>query len=167
VDFLVRYVVFDGKQDLHKQLGKRLRGWLKTDTRFVVMRDQDSGDCRAIKAELLEICRANGCNDALIRIVCHELESWYLGDLAAVEQGLGLKGLVKFQNKSKFRTPDRIVDPVTELKRLTAGQYQKVAGSRAIGPHLNPEGNASTSFRALFQGLERLRTEMGFGVDHD
>lgn len=40
-----RYVVFEGKQDLHKRLQQRLRGWLNEDACFVVLRDKDSGDC--------------------------------------------------------------------------------------------------------------------------
>ena len=41
----VRYVVFEGKQDLENQLGRKLRGWCVPDTRFVVMRDKDQADC--------------------------------------------------------------------------------------------------------------------------
>lgn len=45
----VRYIVFRGKQDLEKNLKKKLCGWRLPDSIFVVMRDQDSGDCKAIK----------------------------------------------------------------------------------------------------------------------
>ena len=37
----VRYVVFEGKQDLENQLARKLRRWRVPDTRFVVMRDKD------------------------------------------------------------------------------------------------------------------------------
>ena len=40
----VVYVVFEGKQDLEKRLPRRLRAWQNPNARFVVMRDQDSGD---------------------------------------------------------------------------------------------------------------------------
>jgi hypothetical protein len=153
-DVEVQYMVFEGKQDLHKRLAPRIRHWLKTDTRFVVLRDQDSGDCRALKQELRELCAAAGRPDSLVRIACHELESFYLGDLAAVEAGLKLSGLARQQTTSKFRTPDTLANAAQELSKLTRQRYQKLAGSRAIGPHLRLDGrNTSTSFRALVEGV--------------
>lgn len=71
-----RYLVFRGKQDLEKQLVKRLRGWRQPNTTFVVMRDQDSGDCKIIKEKLTNLCVEAGRDTALIRIACHELESF-------------------------------------------------------------------------------------------
>jgi hypothetical protein len=102
----IRYLVFRGKQDLEKNLKNKLRGWRIPDSVFVVMRDQDSGDCKAIKAKLTDLCREVGREGVLVRVAWRELESFYLGDLVAVEQGLGLKGLDKQQQKKKFRNPD-------------------------------------------------------------
>ncbi len=48
----VSYMVFEGKQDLEKRIEKRLRGWQLSYTCFLLMRDQDSGDCILIKNEL-------------------------------------------------------------------------------------------------------------------
>ena len=45
----VQYVVFEGKHDLDKNLVRRLRGWRKPDTTFVVLQDQDAADCKALK----------------------------------------------------------------------------------------------------------------------
>ena len=39
-----QYVVFEGKQDLEKQLVRRLRLWRMPNSLFFVLRDQDSGD---------------------------------------------------------------------------------------------------------------------------
>lgn len=157
-DVEVQYVVFEGKQDMHKRLVLRMRHWLQTDTRFVVLRDQDSGDCRALKHELRELCAAAGRADhSLVRIACHELESFYLGDLAAVEEGLKLSGLARHQTTSKFRTPDNLANAAEELSKLTKQRYQKLAGSRAIGPHLRLDGrNTSTSFRVLVDGVRAM-----------
>lgn len=157
----VQFMVFEGKQDLHKQLPKRMRFWQKPDTRFVVMRDQDSGDCRLIREELLALCVQAGRPDALVRIACHELESFYLGDLLAVEQGLSLKGLSKQQESKKFRTPDALSNAAEELQKLTVGRYQKLGGSRAIGPHLGVEGNnRSRSFNSLVEGIRRVTSDL-------
>lgn len=150
------FVVFEGKQDLEKNLVKRLRLWLLPDSVFMIMRDQDSGDCLAIKANLTELCRRAGREAAVVRIACRELESFYLGDLAAVEKGLTLPGLVKMQNNRKYRAPDNLANPAQELDRLTHSRYQKVAGSRAIAPYLTPEANTSHSFSVLLAGIRRL-----------
>ncbi|MFA7605617.1 MAG: DUF4276 family protein [Rhodocyclaceae bacterium] len=156
----VQFMVFEGKQDLHKQLPKRMKFWQKPDTRFVVMRDQDSGDCRLIRQELLALCAQAGRPDALVRIACHELESFYLGDLLAVEQGLSMKGLSKQQESKKFRAPDMLSNAAEELQKLTLGRYQKLAGSRAIGPLLDVGGkNRSHSFNALVEGIRRVTSD--------
>lgn len=153
---LIRYIVFRGKQDLEKNLKKKLRGWRLPDSVFVVMRDQDSGDCKAIKAKLVGLCHEAGKKGVLVRVACRELESFYLGDLAAVEQGLGLKGFKEKQNSRKFRDPDVLSNPAGELFRLTKNTYDKIAGSRAIAPHLNLEANLSRSFNVLLSGIKNL-----------
>lgn len=163
-NFAVHYLVFEGKQDLEKQIERRLRLWQKPDSVFLVMRDQDAGDCMVIKQNLMEKVRASG-KDAVtyVRIACHELESFYLGDLSAVEQGLQLTGLSKKQQTRKYRNPDNLQNAAQEMIKLTSGNYQKVAGSRAIGPYLKIDGlNRSHSFNVLLAGIEKL-TEMEQG----
>ena len=152
----IRYVVFEGKRDLIDKLKWKLQGWRMPDCRFVVMCDQDSGDCGSIKAELAQLCTEAGKRGILVRIACHELESFYLGDLLAVEKGLGSKGLSVKQEKRKFRNPDAVRYPSTELFRLTRNMYDKVSGSRAIAPHLRLKCNRSASFRVLLSGINRL-----------
>jgi len=127
-----RFIVFEGKQDLEKQLPKKLRGYLNPRARFIVMRDQDQTDCRKTKRSLKALCAGAGHPQATVRIACRELEAFYLGDLRAVELGLGLSGLSGKQNKAKFREPDRLASPSRELEKLTGRRYQKVAGSAAI-----------------------------------
>lgn len=151
------YVVFEGKQDLEKRFHLQLRAWLAPDAIFVVMRDQDSGDCVVIKQNLVQKCINAGKPDTLVRIACHELESWYLGDLKAIEQAVGPNGLSAKQGKRKFRTPDTMANPSEELKKLSP-QYQKVSGSRAIGPLLDIDNNRSTSFNIFISGIRRLVT---------
>jgi hypothetical protein len=158
-DMAFRCVVFEGKQDLEKRLLGKLRGWQAPDTLFVVLRDKDQGDCIQTKERLTRICRDSGRPETLVRIACHELESWYLGDLKAVEQGLGITALARHQAKAKFQHPDRLANPVQELRRLTSNRYQKVSGSRVIGHHLALDGNASHSFSVFISGIRRLINE--------
>ncbi|MEZ4607316.1 MAG: hypothetical protein R2865_11095 [Deinococcales bacterium] len=87
-----KYITFQGKQDLEKNLEKRLRGWQQQDlSSFLILRDKDSADCKSVKKRLSDICQSSTKAQSIVRIACHELESFYLGDLHAVEQGLSLK----------------------------------------------------------------------------
>lgn len=154
----VRYVVFEGKQDLEKQLPRKLQAWRLPGCKFVILKDKDSGDCVVIRQRLIEKCFAANKPNALVRIAIHELESWYLGDLAAVEAGLGIRNLARKQDSRKFREPDILANPSRELKMLTANRYQKVSGSRAIGIHLSLENNRSHSFRKFITGVKKIVT---------
>lgn len=154
--YQIQYVVFDGKSDLEKRLVLRLRLWQKPDCRFIVLRDQDSEICTEVKAVLKQKCRDGKHPEALIRIACRELESWYLGDLLAVEYGLQCPGLRNQQRKAKFRNPDLLINSAKILKKLANGRYQKVAGSREIGKHLDIQRNSSHSFQVFAMGLVNL-----------
>ena len=80
------FVVFEGKHDLEREIERKLRGWMRPNSKFLILRDQDAGDCRKIKANLLKKCENAGKPDTLVRIACRELESWFLGDLPSVEK---------------------------------------------------------------------------------
>ena len=162
------WMVFEGKQDMEKRVENRLRGWQRPDTYFLVMRDKNSGDCRLIKSSIAEKAQNSGKMDkTLIRIACHELESFYLGDLQAVETGLQLKSISKQQNKSKYRKPDQLSNAAAELDKLTKGEYQKVQGSRCIAPYLKLDGtNTSHSFNVLISGIQKLIPHSGIGGHH-
>jgi hypothetical protein len=150
-----RCIVFEGKQDLERQLVKRLRGYRAPGARFMVLRDQDAQDCRTVKAALVEKCAEARHPEAIVRIACRELESWYLADLAAVENGLRQKGLKQLQDKRSYRSPDSILSPSRALARM-APAYQKIGGSRAIGPHLDLDNHRSSSFSHFITALRRL-----------
>ena len=153
----VRYVVFDGKRDMENQLIRRMRGYRVADARFIVLRDQDSADCREVKKALVEKCEASGRGErSLVRIACRELESWYLADLAAVERGLQIGGLAAHQGRKKYRQPDDLANAAEELAKLTKRHYQKVGGSRAIGPYLDVSNTRSRSFAVFVEGLRRI-----------
>ena len=152
----IQCVDFEGKQDLEKQLPIKLKGWRTPDTAFVILRDQDGGNCHDVKRNLKSICDAANKPDVLIRIACRELESWYFGDLAAVEAGLEIDGLIAHQLKAKYRNPDNIIHPSTELKKVTKNRYQKVSGSRDIGKYLSLDNARSRSFQNFINGVRRI-----------
>jgi hypothetical protein len=141
---------------------RKIRAYQNGLARFIVLRDQDSHtDCAALKSRLLDLCRASGKVDrCLVRIACHELETYYLADLQAVEQALELTGLAKQQSSRKFKTPDHLGSPSRELQTLTGKRYEKIAGSRAIGLHLNLDNARSPSFRNLIGAIRRMENEL-------
>ncbi|MGL5795601.1 MAG: DUF4276 family protein [Waterburya sp.] len=149
----------EGKQDLERSISKKLKAWTKP-AKFIVLRDKDSDDCLIVKQKLLKLCQQGNKPDTLIRIACHELESWFLGDLAAVKKGLNitLPRSVN-QNKEKYRDPDRISNAKQELKKI-APNYQPISGSRAIARHLNLDNNKSHSFNVFIQGLKKVLFEI-------
>lgn len=142
------YLVFQGKQDLENRMVLRMRHWLLPDSRFLVMRDQDSGDCRMVKATLQERCDAAGHPDAVVRVACRELESFFVGDWKAVAQAFGRPALARLANKATYREPDALASPSQELARHLDG-YQKRDGARRIAPLIDPARNRSASFHAL------------------
>ena len=151
------YIVFSGKKDLIGRLSKKLSGWRKLDSAFVILLDQDQESCKNLKKKLLKICRsAADSKQLIVRIACHELESWYFGDLDALGRAINLPNLSHYKNKSKYRAPDRIQKPAKELENITKGAYQKISGSRSVGPELSLEQNSSHSFKIFVKGIKKL-----------
>ena len=111
---------------------------------------------RTIKQQLLQKIINSGKKDvSIVRIACHELENFYLGDLKAVESGMRLS--TPSQSKSKYRIADNLANAKQELKKITQNKYQPVSGSRAIAPFLKLDGtNKSSSFGFLLSGIGQL-----------
>ncbi|MBP5639612.1 MAG: DUF4276 family protein [Victivallales bacterium] len=154
-EIAVTYISFHGKQDLDNNIERKIRLWQKPDSAFIIIRDQDSSDCTVVKKQLMEKCALSGKENTLVRIACHELESFYLGDLEAVANIYQMK--VPSQNNKKFREPDRLANAAEELSKITKKQYQKIDGSRRIAPFLKIDGtNCSHSFNVLCNGIRRV-----------
>jgi Domain of unknown function (DUF4276) len=156
-----RFIVFEGKQDLERQVERRLRLYQNQAARFLVLRDQDSApDCHTVKATLLAKChRAGRAGQTLVRIACRELETFYIADLAAVETALERPGLAREQQRAKFRDPDnKLGSPSAELYKLTG--YQKVRDSRLLGNCLNLDNDRSASFKNLISAIRRLEADL-------
>jgi len=155
-------ITHEGKNNLDASLPRKLRAWRDPDARFVVLRDQDAGDCVKLKDRLVETCRSAGRPDALVRIACRELEAWFLADLAAVDRAFGT-ALAGQEQKRAYRTPDHVPKSSEELKRLVPG-FGKVSGARALGPELDIANRRSSSFMHFVQGILRI-TETKGGPD--
>jgi len=151
----VHYLVFEGKQDLERQIVRKIRGWRAPATAFVVLRDQDSCDCRVVKQSLTKLASKSGRSPVLVRVACRELESWILGDWRAIAEAFERPDLAAHNRKETYRTPDRLHKPVEVLRKLLP-EYQKRDGARRVGPLLDPHRSHSESFRVFCTGLRRL-----------
>jgi len=145
----------EGKADLEKSIPRKLKAW--PDARFVVVRDNHGADCKKLKARLKDLCEKAGRPDALVRIVCQELESWFFGTpqtLAKVYNDHKLAGLGR---QAKYRNPDGVPSPSSELARL-APEFRKRDGARRMGTAmpLKTTENLSRSFRVFIEGVEKI-----------
>lgn len=145
----------EGKTDLEKSIPRKLRAFRIPGVQFVVLRDQDNSDCKEVKQRLMQLCFEGGRTDALVRVVCHELESWFLGDLSAVEKAFNYKGIARKQDRAQFRNPDRLANPCEVLQKIVP-EYQKYSGSKEIAKYMNIDANCSLSFNAFIKGIRKL-----------
>jgi hypothetical protein len=146
-----------GKSDLQKSIPLKIKAFnnYHEPVIIIILHDQDSNDCQILKNELLSLCSNSSPNiSVLVRIVCRELESWYLGDMASIQQAYPNFASQKFEKKAKFRNPD-ITNASYELKRILP-EFQKVEGARRISPYMNISDNKSNSFHQFASGLEKI-----------
>jgi len=145
-------VPHEGKNDLEKSIPRKLQAWREPGVRFVVVRDSDGADCRALKAMLVKLCQDGGRHDTVVRIPCEELEAWYIGDPESMAEAFDEPSLRMISNKARFRDPDSVSQPARALAEL-APVFQKVSGARVMGPRLTPERNTSRSFQAFIDAI--------------
>ena len=107
-DLSFQCIAHEGKSDLEESIPRKLRAWREPGVRFVILRDNDGAHCVGLKERLLKICRDAGREDTLVRIVCEELEAWYLGDPYALAEAFENEKLAGIGQKAKFRRPDTV-----------------------------------------------------------
>jgi len=167
------------KNELLLRLPQRLDGyrrrrendpWFRAHSRVVILVDRDDDDCTALKQRLEAAARHSGLMSrsgaaggnyfVANRLAIEELEAWYFGDPEALSSAYpGVP--VSLGKKAKFRDPDHLQFPALELEKLTGKRYQKVAGSRAIAPHLDLERPGSRSFRHLIRAIRNTTARLG------
>lgn len=155
-DLEFRCVPHEGKSDLERSLVRKLRSWRTPGVRFVVMRDQDAAECHEVKKRLRDLCEQGGRPDSLVRVVCRELEAWYVGDLDALTTtfpSAANRIRSKLANR-RFSNPDDVVQPARVLADLIPG-FGKRSAASAIGALLSRD-NGSRSYQVFLEGVERL-----------
>ena len=163
---------FRNKAGLRRNLSARLRAyarWLPSDWRLVVLLDQDSDDCHALKSELeaaaagarLRTRSQTGGADWQVvnRIAIEELEAWYFGDWTAVCEAYP-RVPVTVPQRMGFRDPDAIRGGTWEaferiLKRrgyFTTG-LRKTEAARTIAARISPQRSRSRSFAVFVDAI--------------
>lgn len=148
---------FEGKSDLKKNIPskvKYLSNWSHEKVGIVVLQDQDSADCKMLKQNLMELCEQHGNCPKLVRIVCRELEAWYIGDFEAIHKAYESFKYQTYSSKAKFRVPDNC-NAYDELRKILP-EFQKVGGAKKIAPFIDVEANKSVSFQQTISGLKNF-----------
>lgn len=165
---------FQGKTDLLRNVGARLRGyrgWLPDDWKILILIDRDGSDCIELKGQLEEECQHSGFLtrsaapadwSVATCIAIEELEAWYFGDWAAVLAAFPRAPKTTPAN-APYRLPDAIAGGTWEAfeRVMKQGGYfqsglQKVFAARAISEHIQPDRSTSTSFRHFAQVVQEL-----------
>ena len=154
-------VPHEGKSDLDRSIPRKLSAWRLPRDRFVVVRDNDSANCIDVKARLKTLCAKGGRPATLVRLVCQELESWYIGDLQALGAAFDEPKINTPAQRKRFAHPDKWQKPSIEVKRLVPA-FQKISGARVMAQHLNPAGNLSHSFQVFVEGVRCTAAAMGY-----
>jgi hypothetical protein len=155
IEHVTRVIQHEGSSDLEKSIPRKIGFWRSEEPpRFVILRDNDGRDCLKLKQRLWKLVPEHAVNRVKIRIVIHELESWYLGDLHA----MAMAGLISedqaviFGRKAKLRNIDRLTNAKQEFLRIVPSRGQ-VELAKLIGPNLNKDRCRAQSFKTFVESL--------------
>jgi hypothetical protein len=158
---------FQNKDRLLKRLPERMKAYanfIHDDWRIVILVDEDRSNCQELKKKLCDatsIVTQKKGNIVLHRIVVEELESWFIGDVAAIRAEYE-KIPVSLSQQAKFRNPDAIKGGTWEELDKILKKYgyetglQKMDFAQKVSPHMDVENNQSRSFQVFRDGLRRM-----------
>lgn len=138
-------VPHEGKSDLDRSVPMKLKAWREPGAQFVIVRDNDGADCTDTKAKVLRQIAGTG-RKAFVRLVCQELEGWYLADEVALREAYPSYGAVAERLARRFPDPDTCLKPSAELEREIE-EFQKQDAARRLGSRVDPERTRSASCR--------------------
>lgn len=151
-----------GKQDLEKALRTTVPSISKIPgSKILITRDQDAANCIDVKKKIDSIIKLNCQCDYYIRIVCKELESWFLGDLAAIKLAYPRFKPEQHQEKADLRDVDLITNANHYLLKIIPEYTSwetlpKLQVSENISPFLDLDKNTSVSFNNTIKAIRLL-----------
>lgn len=149
VDWLV--LDFRGKADLQRNVARKMRSWGYGDPYFVITRDNDGGDCRRLKRRLTELATPTG-KPFKVRIVCQQLESWFMGCPDAVQRAYPDRDIEAEARSAKWRSPDRATN-APDIVASATDDRTKVSRARRVAAHFDPSGCTSSSFQVFWRTI--------------
>ena len=153
VDWLI--IQHRGKSELEASIARKIRAWREPHVRFLIARDNDGADCKALKARLVLLLPDPPLPPCRVRIVCQQLESWLLGDPDALAAAYPQAGRhPSFRSWTRL-DPDGLPNAAELVHHLTRTRA-KVTRADAVARHMDPARNRSRSFRVFMEGLEAL-----------
>lgn len=146
----------EGRSDLMKSIPRKVQAYQKYGypVKVLIIHDQDSNDCITLKKSLENLCSKAPSIPAIVRIACHELENWYLGD---IETLVNLYPEIRSKNikkKRKFKNPDSVYGAY-EIGQLSKN-FSKTSAARSMGETINIDSNSSPSFKQFIVGISKL-----------
>ena len=153
-----KIIAHQGKQDLLGGLPTTFRAQARLggDRKIVVLCDKDSDDCCELKRKIRDKVPAKLRGSTLIRIVCCELEAWYLGDKNALVAAYPDCGRIGRRDWKKNPDDCRPPKPSDKIKEKARGFNKVAAGEKVSGKIRNLKDNRSPSFRVFVSGLRGL-----------
>ena len=161
----VYFAVAEGHVNIRNVIRKATRSWRVPNTHFLVLCDQDSADCVQRKQELETPVPASRMHHVTIRIVCTELEGWYLTDKDALAAALPSVSRRGRWPRELLGPPDDIRMPALRLARLAAFRKRDLA--REMGRRISLEPGASHSFNLFLRTLRRILADAHAHPDID
>lgn len=157
----IKIISFDGVGNMETALPRQLRALSgDEDAVVLILRDNDNGVCTDHKRKFARMVVDAGLTGrAKVRIVCQMLESWFIGDTAALK-GSGHFKVRPVPKRLTTCDPDMLTNPKKDLRALRDG-YNEISGAKAIAPHLNVSANRSASFRHTIQAIRDLTYAQG------
>jgi len=96
-----------------------------------------------------------------VRIVCTELECWFLGDLDAIQKVYPRFRPENYRTSKEFRNvdaiqnaPAKLLEIIPELSKMK--KLSKLKFSESIAPYIEIEKNQSISFQHFISGAKKL-----------
>ncbi|MBK7468341.1 MAG: DUF4276 family protein [Saprospiraceae bacterium] len=160
----VNYRIYShqGKQDLEKAIQKTIPSISRIPgSKILITRDQDSSDCVNIKNNIINLLSNKCVCDFYVRIVCRELESWFLGDLSAIQKAFPRFKAEQHMTKADLRNVDKITNANKYLLKIIP-EYShrenlpKLEVSESISKYLDLNKNTSTSFNHTLRAIKNL-----------
>jgi len=154
--FETEFLVCKGKVDFKERMPVMLKKYYDKNAFFIVLRDKDNDNCIELKNKLRDKIKGIG-RPFRVRIVCRELESWYLAQPEAVKKAFPDGDLKPSKsNKGKiFKEPEKYGSKEF-MEYVNQKQQAKVKWATMMGSELDPDSTKSHSFHVFIRTLRDL-----------